>query len=273
MHLRSDNPKCVENSQKFVDEMNDIYGPIHDNYMENIFDPSFLQRHSLENIQYPMSQRTNSDKKIIQNHSVTNIREISSYILEQHGYPDESSNPYDDIAEDYLFNLFYENHIESSRKTIPMYKMTYKQMKVANQFYDWRMLSRDVDLLLKIIKKNMDKQWDWMEISKNNNINIEFILFVVERLGINVFDWQYLSKNANITWEISTSFPKLPWNWSAMSNNPNITYEIVVNNPKYIWDFTELSDNHFQKNLILIKQLEKKQTRKIKYWKMLIECF
>ncbi len=52
------------------------------------------------------------------------------------------------------------------------------------------MLNRD------IIQDNLEKPWDWYEISKN---------------------W-------NITWDIILDNLEKPWDWCGISCNPNITW-------------------------------------------------
>ena len=54
------------------------------------------------------------------------------------------------------------------------------------------------------IQKNLDKNWNWAEISKN----------------------------PNITWEIIDANPEKEWNWACLSRNPNITWynKILIKN-------------------------------------------
>jgi hypothetical protein len=62
---------------------------------------------------------------------------------------------YKDIDEDYLFHIHYENHILGSRSSIPSlppYKLSHKQMNSNIQYYDWKTLSKDVELPIKIVK-------------------------------------------------------------------------------------------------------------------------
>ena len=41
------------------------------------------------------------------------------------------------------------------------------------------------------------------------------------------WDWPNISKNPNITFEIIKNNPNYPWNWNCVTRNPNISINIV----------------------------------------------
>lgn len=126
----------------------------------------------------------------------------------------------------------------------------------------------DFNLSLKLIKKNIDKPWDWYDVARNYNLNMKFILLTKDKYDKQ--DWYSISYNANITWEDINRHPELPWDWYGVSRNPNLTYEIIIDNPK-LQNFYTLSCNYFQKSSILINQTKKRIDRKLKYWKYIMK--
>ena len=94
------------------------------------------------------------------------------------------------------------------------------------------------------MKDNIDKPWDWYELSRNKNTAPEIVNDNIDM----PWDWYGLSCNENITWEFVKENIDKPWYWYNLSNNPNITWEVVKENIDKPWDWYELSSN---KNILL----------------------
>ncbi len=58
------------------------------------------------------------------------------------------------------------------------------------------------------------------------------------------WNWHDISYNPNITWDIIQNNPDKPWDWQGISENPNITPRIVKDNPDIPWNWYNLSHNH-----------------------------
>ena len=87
----------------------------------------------------------------------------------------------------------------------------------------------------------MDKPWDWIGISCNPNITIDFINSHSDK----PWNWFGISRNPNITIDIINSHSDKPWNWSGISYNPNITIEFIEANQDKPWDWYRISYNKF----------------------------
>ena len=74
---------------------------------------------------------------------------------------------------------------------------------------------------MKFVEAHLDKDWDWVGISQNPNLTMEFI--------------NSRSESAN---------PDKPWNWMYISSNPNITMDFIERNINKI-DWINLSRNKF----------------------------
>jgi len=80
------------------------------------------------------------------------------------------------------------------------------------------------ETFISFILKNLDKDWDWCELSANINIS-----------------WEDIENNLN-----------LPWVWGCVSQNLNITWKILKENINEDWDFSYLS-----RNQSLLKNIDK----------------
>ena len=72
-----------------------------------------------------------------------------------------------------------------------------------------------------LILKHEDKNWDWICISSNHNISLDFIC---ENLKFN-WDWNIISQR--IPLYIILENQDLPWNWNEVSKNQNITIKDI----------------------------------------------
>lgn len=73
--------------------------------------------------------------------------------------------------------------------------------------------------LIKLLELFPDKPWDWKQISKNPNINMNFVRKHPEF----PWDWNILGRNPNITCDFIKGFIDKPWNLVELSYNKNIS--------------------------------------------------
>jgi hypothetical protein len=147
------------------------------------------------------------------------------------------------------FNII-ESKIQTSFKYFPLpkYSITndYIKKKKDNNKYDWYIISKNINNF-NIVTNNLNKPWDWKELSKNLHISI------------------FIIKN-NIN---------LPWDWNEISLNPNITYDFIKNNINKNWDWKNISKNQLKYNLRLqyFKLIQiQKNFRILKFFKFIKNC-
>lgn len=104
-------------------------------------------------------------------------------------------------------------------------------------------ISENPSITINDMEKNKDSlpvsEWSLYFLSKNPNINIEFVL----NNDIKSFDWTCLSMNKGITCEDIENNPNLPWMWTWISQNPNINIDFVLKNLDKKWDYKFLTKN------------------------------
>ena len=89
------------------------------------------------------------------------------------------------------------------------------------------------------VQDNLDKPWNWLEVSLNPNITLEIIQDNPDK----PWNWIYFSSNPNIKWEFIQQNPDKPWGWYTISSHPNITCDVVKANPDKPWDWGCVSNN------------------------------
>ena len=121
--------------------------------------------------------------------------------------------------------------------------------------WNWNDVSKNPNITMKFIEKNPDKPWNWNGVSFNPNITMEFI----EKNPDKPWDWHGVSSNPNITMEIidkhcftnngkNPNNPEgltlsRPWNWNGVSFNSNLTMEFIKLHPERNWDWYYISQN------------------------------
>ena len=118
------------------------------------------------------------------------------------------------------------------------------------------------DLLIDLIKKYPDKNWNWWAISANENIGLSDIMANMDL----PWDWKRIaSYNPNIDWKDFIAHPnlpwikpdvyddldfpfsyvlehlELPWNWQSLSWD--ISIETIKKHPELPWDWVGISQN------------------------------
>ena len=74
---------------------------------------------------------------------------------------------------------------------------------------------------------------------KARNIVGEKIIKLTEKYHDKPWNWLYISENQNITMDFIEKYPDKPWDWEYISLNPNLTIDFIENN-YYRLDFDSL---------------------------------
>ena len=77
--------------------------------------------------------------------------------------------------------------------------------------------------IVKAVEMFPKANWDWGEISQNENLTDQFI----EKNINEAWNWDAISKNKNIGQEFISRHSKKSWNWKFILRNPNIDYSFV----------------------------------------------
>ena len=62
--------------------------------------------------------------------------------------------------------------------------------------------------------------------------NSTLIIELIEKFPDNDWDWDAISYNPNLTLEWLDKYPNKPWNWDGLSANPNLTFDILKMQPQ-----------------------------------------
>lgn len=216
------------------------------------------------------------------------IKKIQEYFDFEIDYSELSSNK--NITDDNIYDegidkdWDYESlMVENKNISLDCYIEMYDLDLIDDEFYNFLSMSNCLNATY--VFDNIDKDWDWFQISKNislkdikafftiapwderalscnPNVNIEF---VKNHLDID-WDWSRLSINKGIKIQDIFNNLDLPWDWTAIMRNPNLklndikqhpdilklpssnknlTIEYIKNNLELKWDYTQLSMNKF----------------------------
>ena len=100
-------------------------------------------------------------------------------------------------------------------------------------------LSLNPTIPLKLVELNKKYCWNWNHISKNNHINIEFILNNLSQK----LNWSFLTVHPNILVKDILSHINLDWNIENISLNPNLSNEDILSNLNFDWVIHYLLNN------------------------------
>ena len=120
-------------------------------------------------------------------------------------------------------------------------------------------LSSNSTITTKFIEDNVDLPWNWLRISENKCIDIQFVKKYKERL-----DWNRVSENGGIRMEDIEDNLDLPWNWRSISANPNLTLNMLKKYKEKEWYFLLISENKFlydeeSLNINMVRDIEKRR--------------
>ena len=120
------------------------------------------------------------------------------------------------------FEYFYENveMIENIEKMVPgLIEWGSYFPAYIDSGYIRLGLSSARKLHLKWIEKYPEKDWNRSYISKNPNLQIEWIE-KMDKMGL--IDWFNVSRNPNLQLTWLERFSEKPWDWNDISRNPNL---------------------------------------------------
>lgn len=134
----------------------------------------------------------------------------------------------------FLFPEIYKNiTMKTVLKRIKRYKWNWDYITVYLPYkdiinypeYKWNFicLSKNKNIPLNFIEENIYKNWNFDYLSENPNITGEFILKNLDKK----WNWSRLTINPGILISIIDNNLNLPWVWSLITENPNITEEFV----------------------------------------------
>jgi hypothetical protein len=103
---------------------------------------------------------------------------------------------------------------------------------------------KNKDILFEYMHLCDDLTWDFIEKNLNKGWN-----------------WNDISYNKVITWDIINKYPNIPWNNYMISVNENISYDIVKNNPIFDWKYEKMIIYNPNITIEIIKE-------NIKVWKV-----
>ena len=79
------------------------------------------------------------------------------------------------------------------------------------------------------VEDNMDKPWNWANISCNPNITMEMIKANPDK----PWDWYWISRNPNLTMDYINANPDKPWRWNGISCNKFTKSKVEFITQKY----------------------------------------
>lgn len=96
-------------------------------------------------------------------------------------------------------------------------------------------LSYTMTITYDFFVKYIDKPWNWKELSKNDSIDVK----IVEEYNNYSWNWNNLSKNPAIKPEFVDKHINYPWKWGTwgLSSNPSITPEFIEKHLNESWDW------------------------------------
>ena len=92
-------------------------------------------------------------------------------------------------------------------------------------------------------------------MSSNEYISWDFIMSNLNK----PWNWKELSRNKIVNFRIIQENSFLRWDWKSVSENPNITLDIIINNLDCKWDFPTL------KRILSIEEYNNLSRLHIKY--------
>lgn len=79
--------------------------------------------------------------------------------------------------------------------------------------------------LIKLLKEFPNENWDYMKLSENPNITLEYVINHPDKQ----WDWCRLTRNKSITLQDIESHPDLSWDCDNILKNPNIPLTYILN--------------------------------------------
>ena len=107
--------------------------------------------------------------------------------------------------------------------------------------WNWIYLTQNENMTWDIIKNNLNFSWDWRDISRRMDFNI------IESNPNMPWNWHWVSQNQNVTCDMIESNLNKPWSWIMLSLNKNINFDFINKHSKRYWDYHFISSNNMEK--------------------------
>ncbi len=103
----------------------------------------------------------------------------------------------------------------------------------------WNLLSQNPTVSIYDVIDNLEKPWDWDELSRNRGISFRDI----NHYKTFSWNWRYVSRNENVTMKDVLDNPSYAWDFSALSGNPGIKFQDILDHPEFDWSWDDVSEN------------------------------
>ncbi len=108
----------------------------------------------------------------------------------------------------------------------------------------WKMfeLSYNVSLTWKIVKDNINLNWNWYNLSFLQDIDLKFVIE-------HDYEWNIkkICSNPKINWKIVLSNHEYKWDFNALSSNTSLSLEYVCKYPFLPWKWEYVERTLFSK--------------------------
>lgn len=105
--------------------------------------------------------------------------------------------------------------------------------------WDWLQLSKNKDLSIEVLNKYINKPWALRFLSKNKNLTLDFILSKVSKPW-NCWIYEDI-KHTGFTLEHLVNNRHIHLDWSQVCESPDINFEIIKKTPHAKWNWSLLS--------------------------------
>lgn len=156
---------------------------------------------------------------------------INKYPYKKWDWPGVFYNPNTTVAQ--IKKLMARNKIVKQNQTV---KINWHWVACNTGIDDFGFISKHITrkgwyklcscsrYIFKVIEKYPNDKWDWLMLSNNPYLTMEFI----NKFPNKRWDWEYISRNKAITMQMMVDNPDKPWNdYRFIGHNPNLTIEMV----------------------------------------------
>lgn len=130
----------------------------------------------------------------------------------------------------YNSNFTYEMIIKDKR---------FEFSQNTSKFNSFQMNTLSKKATLKDFLRNLHYDWDYSELSFNQNIPIEICLSMINQ----PWDFYLLSRRPEITLKHIKTNPTLSWDFKFLTRNLKINLKSIFDNPQFPWDYASLPLN------------------------------
>jgi hypothetical protein len=122
--------------------------------------------------------------------------------------------------------------------------------------WQWGQLSMNTAFTAEDISMNADLPWCWISVGNGGDVTAELI----ESNSDKPWDWAGLSRRSDvITWDFVRAHADKPWDWRELSRSTIVTPEIILaaEHDRFPWDWSHVSLNPNVSYAFLIKHMDR----------------